>query len=151
MLGEEECFARYEPRSRLYRTDFRPRILRTSIGVKIAELDPDGIRFKVFFYPDEPDYPAHAEVWFAQEWENSNTKLFVKRAQSQHARTSANITSDKADLIYAHLTKVMLFPKNQRTIDLCAALGACPDKTLYEQFQFPEELINQLTSLQNHA
>ena len=148
LFAEDEAFARFEPRSRLCRTDFRPKIMRAEVGVKLAELDPDAVRFKVFFYPTEENFPAHAEVWIAREWEMSNTKLFIRRAQSEQSRQVHNKVSDKSDLIYAHLTKVMLFPANGRTRELSNALGTCPDAELYKQFQFPAELIERLTELQ---
>ena len=59
--------------------DFSPRVVRFDIGALLKAKDPDELSVKVFLYPDS----HHAEVWLRDEWNQSNTKYFRSREESE--------------------------------------------------------------------
>lgn len=59
--------------------DFTPRIVRYDLGALLKAKDPDEALVKVFLYPDS----HHAEVWSKFEWDESNTKYFKSRQESE--------------------------------------------------------------------
>lgn len=109
--------------------DFSPTIVRLEIGVLLKEKDPNENFVKVFLYPET----RHAEVWMKSEWEQSNSKSFFLKQNSQEFQDKLWATSEGRKKISEFIASTMNIPKDQ------AAHKKLVD-VLYELTHLPESL-----------
>jgi len=107
--------------------DFHPTIVRFEIGVLLKEKDPDEEKLKVFLYPET----RHAEVWLKDEWDQSNSKRYYLKQDSEKYQNKLWAQSESKNKISDFVAKVMNIPKDQiahrKLVDVLYELKHLPD------------------------